>query len=307
MLPPLLSILRVIVPVAILMSQPMRGWAQTDTAFAARAAQYQSWLSATLSIAMPQVESWQKRGATTVVSLRMDNAGAWNAFRHHYQARYGRSAAEWLHEKAAFITEFPRNELSLAIRTANGSYAAGVLFDLAAGYQVEEEAAKSFLPPPAPLVDELGPIEETISIPLDQLPRWAREPSRAVVCARQRIKSDLERYYATRGSWLWRARYEFTRQHSGYLELEVSNLSKEILYDLLFSPFEFIVISMHFEVQGDSLLIRHRIQGKYSSALAFIPPTRDAYKDMEPQFRDYLTRYLGITTGRIRMAVRATP
>jgi hypothetical protein len=105
---------------------------------------------------------------------------------------------------------------------------------------------------------------------------------------RKTISDFLKEYYSNKGTFFYDAQLDVLKENSNELTFEVSKLSKEILPDRNY--FEFIRIEIKIMKTEKAIEIRYQIQGKYSGGFGFAP-RRSEYRNMEPDYSDYLQLY----------------
>jgi len=102
------------------------------------------------------------------------------------------------------------------------------------------------------------------------------------------ISNYLKNYYKSKGTFFYDSELDVLKDNSNELTFEVSKLSKEILKDRDY--FEFIRIDVKIQKNDKDFEIKYQVQGKYGSGIGFAP-RRSEYKNMEPEYADYLNRY----------------
>jgi len=105
---------------------------------------------------------------------------------------------------------------------------------------------------------------------------------------RKKIGDYLKKYYSNKGTFFYDAQLDILKDNSNELSVEVNKLSKEILSDRNY--FEFITIEIKIIKTSSQVEIKYMVQGKYSGGFGFAP-RRSEYRNMSPEFEDYLKDY----------------
>jgi hypothetical protein len=105
---------------------------------------------------------------------------------------------------------------------------------------------------------------------------------------RKSISDFLKEYYRTKGTFFYDAQLDVLKENSNEFTMEVTKLSKEILTDRNY--FENIRIDVKLFKTANEIEIKYQIQGKYSGGFGFAP-RRSEYRNMEPDFAEYLRHY----------------
>ena len=105
---------------------------------------------------------------------------------------------------------------------------------------------------------------------------------------RTSISKFLKKYYKEKGTFWYDAKFEVMQENYNELTFEVTRLSQEILNDRNY--FEYIRIDIKIIKKEEKVDIKYEIMGKYSGGFGF-EPRRSEYRNMEPDFTDYLKRY----------------
>lgn len=206
---------------------------------------------------------------------------AWGILQTKYDSIPEYRVAKSLFNTLAFEMEIGKDSLELNLGTNVKDFNVYIKYDPLNGVVIKEgfKAPKRTFKTIVIKNEELSISKKSSKVKNDEL---------TIKEIRSVISNYLKTYYQSKGTFFYDSELDVLKDNSNELTFEVSKLSKEILRDRDY--FEFIRIEVKIQKNDKDYEIKYQVQGKYGSGIGFAP-RRSEYKNMEPEFTDYLSRY----------------
>lgn len=237
---------------------------------------YQDWLDSTQLSQVLKIETLDVFTDKIELNLIIATRESWLDLRDTYEEDYNRPIGDDLLKKLSFQMELVEDSVSIVINTLTEDYP--VIIEALDGQitTLEDE----------PLISTKG----MFKINLADIPQSKKQTTLGdSEDVKNIIKNYLRSHYEQKKVWGKKSRF-FVIDNGEELNIEVSNISKEVLDDFLIGYYEFIKIDMEINQKGDVVEIAYELQARYGSGI-FVAPRRSGYKDMEPKYSEYVERY----------------
>ena len=207
---------------------------------------------------------------------------AWQKLRYSYNKKDKDAISRKIFNSMAFEMEVGKDSLFVVLASNIKNYKVKINFDNKTGIIINEhnknETTRGF---------------NVVALDLNafDLPNKAVSESienMSMRAIRSGISKFLTQYYKDKGTFWYDAKFEVMQENYNELTFEITRLSQEILNDRNY--FEYIRIDIKIIKNEDKVNIKYEIMGKYSGGFGF-EPRRSEYRNMEPNFSDYLRRY----------------
>ncbi len=206
---------------------------------------------------------------------------AWRLLQTKYDSIPEYRVAKNLFKTLAFEMEVGKDSLELHLGVNVKDFKIDINYDLENGIIIKEgfKAPKRTFKSIIIKFDDLSIPKQTSKTNNDAL---------TIKEIRKLISDYLKNHFQTKGTFFYDSQMDILKENSSELTFEVSKLSKEIISDRNY--FEFIRIEIKIQKNEKDYEVKYQIQGKYGSGIGFAP-RRSEYRNMEPEFSDYLNRY----------------
>jgi len=207
---------------------------------------------------------------------------AWNLLKREFDKTDNIALARYLFNSLAFEMELGKDSLELFLSSPLEDFKIIISYNKQQGVTMVED---KFLIPTRTFkvikikLEELSVTGGASSVSDDRL---------TIKGIRKKLSTFLSSFYKPKGTFWLDAEFEVLTDKYNELTFEVTKLSKEILNDRNY--FEYIRIEIKIVKKDKDFEIKYQIQGKYSGGFGFAP-RRSEYRNMQPDFSDYIRRY----------------
>ena len=206
----------------------------------------------------------------------------WQKLRHSFNPKDYDAISRKIFNSMAFEMELGKDSLFIVLASNIKNYKVKINFDNKKGIVVKEHNK-----------NELTRGFNVVSLDLNAIDLPNRAVSESIDnmsmrAIRANISKFLKKFYKEKGTFWYDAKFEIMQENYNELTFEVTRLSKEILNDRNY--FEYIRINIKIIKKEDKIDMKYEIMGKYSGGFGF-EPRRSEYRNMDPDFSDYLRRY----------------
>jgi len=206
---------------------------------------------------------------------------AWNMLSYSYDSTDNQAIARKIFNSMAFEMEVGKDSLEVNLASNMPSFGSRIYYNNKYGISIERSDEKS-----------LSRTFNIVSLSLAEfdMPETTSESidNMSVRSIRNNIRKFLEEYYKEKGTFWYDANMEVLQEAYNELTFEVNRLSREILNDRNY--FEYIKIEVKILKRNEKVDIKYDIMGKFSGGFGF-EPRRSEFRNMEPDYLDYLRRY----------------
>lgn len=139
-----------------------------------------------------------------------------------------------------------------------------------------------------------GVVKNDITIPVVKINNLKKQTTQDVIESnvenvKNRIEAYLKKYYKEKTARFSNAKVKIWQDETS-VYANISNITKEIIYDNLLGYWELIDIIIKVEQIEDNVKINYTLQGKYGAGI-FTAPRQNDYMDMEKEYKAYIDSY----------------
>ena len=256
---------------------------------------YQEWLESTeLSKVLRVTDLLIASSKLVVLDLEATSGADWVNLRTKYADRNGTDLRRMLFDKLLFLSELETDQAGIRIRTALKDYYVDMRYknDTLA---IHESKLR-------------GSGQGTTFIDAQKLPKSNKVNSTNTINkTKVRLKKYFKHYYDGRDGWFNDSKFEVVKEEvqgdKHHLHFKITNIRGEILNDFNIPYYERIRISITLYEENGGVVFVYEIFGKYGSGIIY-GPRKNAYKDMEIKYEEYLIDYAEDFAPKIRQALQ---
>lgn len=251
--------------------------------------EFNSWLVESNLSNLIKIKNVEISEETIKLNISIERLSEWKSIRLEYDSLYNVNFGNFIFSKIAFLLEVPAEALLLNITSTSN--------DIDDEVDVDIRYLNGRIQVTEPITIRGG---EIINIKLVNLACLAKDNFQSTTDnIKLKIKDFLVKYYSDKGIVFGKANCRIMDDENQIIA-EVSNISREILYDCgLSCYFEMIRINITINKNADMVELNYNFQGKYGSGI-FVAPRKFDYKDMELCYKPYLDEYQNKFKSEIR-------
>lgn len=277
-------------------------YTNSDSTFFESASQdFQTWLD-DASISILTTESFEHINGKIQLNLKATSSLDWMALRSSYYMQTQRHIGkEFLHQMRFFF-ELPLDSVSIGITSI-----------------LENESFFTHLEYQEGVFEDSDPLPLDVKIkgngdyPITEMAAFTSIPiilknksEKDAAILKEQIINSFKSHYENKEQWFGRQAIVDVLEVEDEFSIEVTNISKEVLYDFTFGYFELILIDVYIQKKGQNIEIVYSCRAKYGSGI-FIAPRRSGYTNMKKDYPEYVNRYNKIVRQMILDIITTTP